>query len=397
MNIGALEEFFGKFEHYDIRPAINRIFTMACIFHKEYAENFLSDWLAFVLDPERNGIGLEPLRILLDLAEYKKVITDNAKVDIKREYIFPQNCRRIDFIIIVDDEELIAIENKINHREGPNQLKDYSLNLDEFKKPGKINPITDNSMNIDGITKILLKPESNEIKPTNDFVKVSYEDLIKKFKMLQLNFIDDLRAAFFVKEFIIHMEEYIMTIDKSFKIDPTLLKIIENKKMLDEINKKYNKENTNFRDHIRSQFALEFNSEEDWIVNNSHSRYIQIYKESWEECKIHFEMFINSKDWLSNDEKCILVLHYESKSENSKVHIDELKGINFEFSSEVIIKDKSSNKSKTETETEICKYTINNAFYDEIGINRNLKEIVKFFTGMRDTYTSKIDSICSTN
>ena len=47
-----------------------KIKTIPRIFNRTYDENFISDFLAYILDPLQNGVGLEPLiRVIEDHTE----------------------------------------------------------------------------------------------------------------------------------------------------------------------------------------------------------------------------------------------------------------------------------------------------------------------------------------
>jgi hypothetical protein len=67
--------------------------TIAHIFRHEHKENFISDWLAFLLNPEYTG-SEEPLAALLQLAFVTSSV-DFDDVSILREVAF-EDKRRID-------------------------------------------------------------------------------------------------------------------------------------------------------------------------------------------------------------------------------------------------------------------------------------------------------------
>lgn len=158
--------------------------TIAKIFNRSKDENYLSDWLAYLL--ENNT---EVLSKLLGLAGFDY---HNEEVVVNREYIFSSN-RRIDFLI-ESEQFIIGIENKISAREQKNQLKDYSK---EIKK------IADNR----DIIKILLKPESNSLAATNGFVAINYKEFVEELKNIHLDFIENLRLSFLLLDYIKHIGE----------------------------------------------------------------------------------------------------------------------------------------------------------------------------------------------
>ena len=65
---------------------VERPLTIPVIFGRSYDENFISDYLAYILDPDRNGIGDEPLVRLLELVVPEAEMPDIEVVEITREY-----------------------------------------------------------------------------------------------------------------------------------------------------------------------------------------------------------------------------------------------------------------------------------------------------------------------
>src|SRR5690625_930458 len=110
----------------------NKIKTIPSIFNKMYDENFISDFLSYILNPIENGVGFEPLVKIIEEYNRKGVnILDNLtlseknNIEIIREYSFV-NGRRIDILIKIQDQLIIAIENKIFASELENQTIDYA-------------------------------------------------------------------------------------------------------------------------------------------------------------------------------------------------------------------------------------------------------------------------------
>lgn len=72
-------------------------------FNKTYDENFIIDFISYVLDPTKNGIGIEPLsKFIEDYSEEATKILQNITtlgkkdIEITREYSF-SNGRWIDY------------------------------------------------------------------------------------------------------------------------------------------------------------------------------------------------------------------------------------------------------------------------------------------------------------
>ena len=107
--------------------------TFGTIFKHEHKENFISDWLAYLLDP--NNIGTtEPLECFINIAHADENYTiDFSEVNIQREYVFQESKRRIDFLITTPSH-IIGIENKIWSKQLENEFKNIIENNKITKK-----------------------------------------------------------------------------------------------------------------------------------------------------------------------------------------------------------------------------------------------------------------------
>ena len=115
--LGGLFLDFAKFKYivdnFPISELTSKTNTIAHIFKKDYRENFICDWLAFLFDPLQYG-GYEPLNAFLSLfpSDVPICFFQGETILIEREYAFKDG-RRIDFLI-TGDEYIIGIENKID-------------------------------------------------------------------------------------------------------------------------------------------------------------------------------------------------------------------------------------------------------------------------------------------
>ncbi len=169
------------------------------IFGIQYKEVYITQWLGYLLDPNKNGLGslcLMPLNALLLAGGYDEISSDTNIKEIKvyTEYVFENN-RRID-IYIETPECLIGIENKICSDEQKNQTHDYSESL---KK------ISDNSKGI------YLYPEWNkQVNPKGIFHAVTYKKLHEELMKIDLDDIKD-RNHWILNEFMKYVEENLMS------------------------------------------------------------------------------------------------------------------------------------------------------------------------------------------
>ena len=269
--------------------------TIARIFNKESTENFISDWIAFLIDPNTFGT-TEILNALLKTADCNFQISENENVSVEREKIFNDH-RRIDFYIETE-EIIIGIENKIWSDLGNNQLEDYVKSLDKIcKELGKKESV-----------KILLYPQENKcqkimsiLKSDKDcgFITITYEQFIEALKDLKINFVDNLRSAFLLQDFITYVEEYIMT-DNFYSLEN--FKWIEfykdNAQIIEELERQNKTMKRIFTDGLIKKLADKYAMNEKWEITGAKSgSYIQIYHANskvWGEL-VHFELVMVGK------------------------------------------------------------------------------------------------------
>lgn len=274
--------------------------TFAHIFRKENNENFISNWLAFLLDPFLVD-SFEPLQCLLSLAGFDNLdISNYEKINIEREYTF-ENGRRIDFLIELDKSVIIAIENKIWSGLQDNQLEDYSksLNEDKFKNYTKycIFLFPNNNPNCNNISKSKL----------SSFKPVTYENLISELKNIKIDFTKNLRAAILMQDFITHMEEYIMNNNVDEKTYFEMLHFgNEYADTIKKLNEKISIAKIAFSNEIRKKLRERY-PDAIWETNDKSSYYYQLYKSVWNiPHQVHFELIHEN---VLSPKKIKIVLH----------------------------------------------------------------------------------------
>lgn len=194
---------------------------MPTVFRKNYDENFISDWLAFILNPAVNSVGVQPLNLLIELLDRelldKEGISilplEEAETDMGKagEY---SNCReiylskgnRIDLLFLVEGRGgryLFAIENKVfSGLSKDNQLDEYSKAIKQLVKR--------EYQGCQPIKIYLTRFGDKDRARKSGFHSISHKDYIEKLKGIQLDFIEHMRESFLIKEYIKNMEEYIM-------------------------------------------------------------------------------------------------------------------------------------------------------------------------------------------
>ena len=297
------KELLDSIPQANTNPPIN---TIAHIFRHEQKENFISDWLAFLLNPEYIGT-TEPLVALLQLAS---AVSPAAICDVSilREAAF-EDQRRIDFIIETDSH-IIGIENEIWSDLQKNQLRDYETQLKKMADTSKKELIL-----------ILLYPQRNEfcnsLKKDKQygFNLVTYEDLVCEFKQIRLNIFENLRAAVLMEDFILHMEEYIMKepLNTEFNLDMWRFEV-DNREKLNKLKAALKAESEQFNTYIKNRIEALVSDRDDWEIRTTQF-YVQLYKKSWDKCQVHFELLKKEGDGLVPSELTVVLHTCERRSE----------------------------------------------------------------------------------
>ena len=288
-------------EYYISASGLNSLFTLPEIFGKQYNELFASAWLAFLLDPSRNGFGVAPLMAMLNILSEEYYIEENEDILIEKERTF-EDGRRID-ILITTEKYLIGIEMKIYAGEQEDQTKDYwkSIQGESLKKGRK--PIC-----------IFLAP----MKPQdNNFRKISYGQLCEAFKKIPYEILRDSRKNSLFYEFILYMEEKLMdTTENGFPIKSDVVQIyLEHAETIRGAEALYDKYMANF-----GAWLHEITKEETggWIIDEPQSNFWIIrQREDWKgpDYDFHFELMWNKTNKriaeLTEHDYVTLVVHLE--------------------------------------------------------------------------------------
>lgn len=278
--------------------------TIARIFKKDRAENFISDWLAFLMENNPS--------VLKSIFKCADVSMENLDFEIEREYVFQDN-RRIDFLLI-GQNTIVGIENKVDSGKLENQLKDYSKSLD--KLAGKRN-----------IVKIFLKPKSNLSEASDGFIPITYEELILEFKKIHIDFIEDLRVAFLLNDFITHVEENIALKNvEGFEFNEWTFFLSKHNKNLLTIAEETKKESINVNNFIKEKLLSIVDYSDEWTIGNDKPEptYIQLYKKNWKNPFVHFELLRKESNSLPT--KYDIRLDIELGDKNTKNKVVELLG-----------------------------------------------------------------------
>ena len=318
MEIYTIESFEKLLNAIPESPSKVPTNTIAHIFRNEEKENFISDWLAFLLNPEYTG-STEPLSALLELASVTETV-DVSDISIIREYAFKDQ-RRIDFLIETSSH-IIGIENKIWSGLQKDQLKDYQ---DQLSKDEVLKGRT--------LIMILLYPQRNKSLPIHSaedlcsFRPVTYEDLVAEFRKIKFNIFDNLRATVLMEDYIVHMEEYIMkeTSDAAVNWDMWHFEA-EHRDRITELKRSLKDSRNQFDKYIADRMdAITRNREDrDQWKKTMTGTYFQLYKTNWKNGLVHFELLKTTQDDLV-PKKLKVVLHTHERKKEWRT--DQLRGL----------------------------------------------------------------------
>lgn len=247
-------------------------FHLLDIFRKSINENAVSDILAFLLTPRR-GLGELLLPLVASLAGEDFEFSPGTLIN--REYALRNN-RRVDILILDEDHKVfIAIENKVYAKEGNGQTADYVILLrEEFP---------------DYQGKFIYLTATGEKPRSNEFVVVSYADLITRVKSLSVGSILKAhpRKVFLFNDFLEHMEENFMGSKDIANFSEKTRLYLENFEMLNDLQTTYKQETGDIFDLLIQKLALG----SDWETRQR-SGWWQIWKKNWEAKNIfvHFEL-----------------------------------------------------------------------------------------------------------
>lgn len=333
---------------------------MPMIFKKTTDENFLSDWLAYILNPKINSLGIKPLNIILKPL-FNIELSDNCETDMgdvgeysacREVYLNSQN--RIDFLFSITDNNsgekyLIGIENKIQSPESKyNQLGIYSNLIEELAKGNTDNPELKKYSGYENILLIFLTIDGYSSNNPGRFKAFAHKTFIENLKKIPTNPLDNLRASFLINEYIKNMEDYIVNnqYDESFeKLVNEDINLIANNisKIKRIVAEKENIEN-NIRyfiyksvnekcfDSCQSTYTAKYLESKD-LTNKKYNYW---YKKDWNNNgNIHYEILFDNYTFDNDGNvKVEIALHIEDKNEKDqlknrgiKYHNNTIEGI----------------------------------------------------------------------
>lgn len=272
--------------HQLLPPTRPRTLTIPAIFGRSYDELFIAQYLAYVLDSKLNGVGIEPLRLLL--TELGGTDVEFEVVELHREYTF-QNGRRIDLLLLIDKVIVLGIEVKIFAQESDQQTSDYARSIrNQF--PNHQHYF------------VFLSPDGRKAR-SQDFYPLSFLRLWELLKEIRYEWISDLRRAVIWEDFLTHLEEYIMKQEARLELSEKTKLYLEHYEMIVDLKKSYEADLEQIFGYIISPIKAYYDPEI-WQVDFSSSNNWQaISKYPWKQndLYIHFEYWFGKNILMQND------------------------------------------------------------------------------------------------
>lgn len=284
-------------EFQKLKPAPEKPLTIPAIFGWQFDENFISSYLAYVLNPQQNGIGTAPLAALLKEVFHQDVELDADTIRVYREYQL--NNQRLDVMVEMNDEPLLVIENKLYSPEGDRQTRSYYSAVTEAYPDAKPFFIY---LTINGS-----KASSEKFHP------LSYKGLRSTFRKVRYDWRHDVRNSILWEDFLSHIEEHIVMEKGAFNISDQTRLYFENYRMITQLENQFKREWPGLIEFVETKLKSKMGAISDEFLTNFQTspRYPwqQLYKIGWgsNELHVHFEFhldpssFENSEVWFSVD------------------------------------------------------------------------------------------------
>lgn len=279
--LAALEAEFAQ-----ARGAAAKPLTVPAIFSRSYDENFISDYLAYILDPARNGIGEAPLARLLELCGIEAGDLPLGDVTVHREYSLRGG--RIDLLVEWKGALILGIENKILSAEGQGQTAYYAHRIpDEF--PG-----------LD--YHLVYLTRTGEPAGSEEFRPVSYARLVEALRRVRLPADMPARRRVLWEDLLEHLEVYIVMSDPThFEFSEKAGLYLTHQNMIDDLVSTFNREWGEAVAFIEQQLRANLEGGP-WTANWSRgasTSWKPVFKPDWQsqDLFVHFEYWLGPAEF----------------------------------------------------------------------------------------------------
>lgn len=268
------------------RGPASRPLTVPAIFGRSYDENFISTYLAYALDPSRNGIGEAPLAQLLSLVGADLGDLSVRDVTVHREYQL-RGGGRIDLLLEWKDAFVLGIENKILSVEGENQTAYYAEQV----------PLA--IRGADYYFAYLTR--TGEPAKSPQFHPVSYGQLLEALRQVHLSPATATRSRVLWEDLLEHLEVYIVMSDPThFEFSERAKLYLEHRSMIEELVKAFNSDYGEAIAFIEQQLLANLDGGP-WITDWRKGTSVwwkPVFKSHWQTQAlfVHYEYWISVED-----------------------------------------------------------------------------------------------------
>jgi hypothetical protein len=268
-------------------PDRRRPDTVLSIFDRTYDENFISSYLAYVIDPARNGIGAEPLRRLLELAGADTEALDLESVTITREYDLGRY-GRIDLLIQVGDRAVLGLENKVLAAEGVSQTAKYAESI------ARAFPDRDHYF--------LYLTRDGSKASSRKFIPLSYRRLLDAFAAIRHDGSGNVKKRMLWEDFLEHLRVYIALGEDMMELSEKAKMYVENYKMIKDLTRTFEREADVFFNYFRDTLAAGLPADEWKMTFYSTRGYQYFQRPSWDTPKLYiYYQYYTSREAIIQD------------------------------------------------------------------------------------------------
>jgi len=282
-------------------------------------EVIVSEWLSFIFDPSRNGVGNLTIKKLLESIGIDKDF-DELEFNSTSTEVSTNKGQRMD-IFIKYNGLWIIIENKIESHENGFQTLDYYNYIESIKGDNEI-------------VYIYLKPNyNNSIPKSSGFKLLTYGNLIKKLKEIS-------EFDYFEKDKYKYLKEFLISGDMFMKneeldYNEAIRFYLKNKEKMNKIEEEYSNQNRRLHIKIRYDILNYLNEKKSVYLTDddksvSPRGYIQYFKNGWNNeghAGVHYELVFNTDKLLSDKINCDVVLHIEGNITEKEMEEFNKRGI----------------------------------------------------------------------
>ena len=267
-------------QYAEAAPATPKPWTIPRIFGRPWRENFISDYLAYLLNPNKSGLGEEPLAAFLALCNVETSEIDLADVSIYREYNLDGG--RIDFLMEWEDQLVVGIEAKIGAAENPGQTKHYARVIKrEFKD------IPQHC--------VFLTRGGGEARSAQ-FQSLTWAQLLEAFRAIEIDEVEHPRQRVLWEDFLEHLEVFIvMNEADQFQFSEKAALYLEYGSIVEDIKKALNAEWADAITFLEDYLLANLN-DGPWQTNFNKTRnhWHQIFRPGWvtEGLRVHYEYLL---------------------------------------------------------------------------------------------------------